>query len=102
MRTAGPTTGAAFARLEFLDRALDSAAARRSLFGRDDPTNPFVPRQRRQVLPGRLRRFRAEGLGQIRRGFVYGTGFAVALHRQSLPQQRIGRLSRSLSYPTQV
>jgi hypothetical protein len=94
MRTAGPTTGAAFTRLEILDRALDSVAACSSLFGRDDPTNPFVPRQRRQILPGRQRRrFRGEGLGEIRRGFVYRSGFSLALHRQSLPQQQIGGLS---------
>ena len=81
MRTAGPTTGAAIARLEFLDRALDSAAARRCLLGRDDPANPFVPCQWRQILPGRpRRRFRAESLAQVRRGFVHGTRFVVVLH----------------------
>ena len=70
MRTAGPTTGAAFTHPEFLDRALDSSAACRSLLGRDDPTNPFVARQRRQILPGCLcRRFRADGLAQVRRAF---------------------------------
>ena len=85
MRTAGPTTGAALAHLEFLDRALDSVAARRSLLGRDDPANPFVPCQRRQSLPGRSRRrFRAEGLAQVRRGFVHGTGFVVVLHLTSV------------------
>ena len=77
MWTARPTTGAAFARLEFLDRALDSAAACRSLFGRDDPTNPFVPPQRRQILPSRFGgRFRAERHVQVRRGFMHGTGLA--------------------------
>jgi hypothetical protein len=73
MRTARPATGAAFARLKFLDRALDSAATRCFLFGRDDPTSPFVPRQRRQILPSRPRyRVRAERLAQIRWGFVQG------------------------------
>jgi hypothetical protein len=86
MRTAGPTTGAAFARLELLDRALDSSAARCPLFGRYDPTNPFVSRQRRQILPGRLRLdSRVEGLAKVRRDFVHGTGFAIALHHHSLP-----------------
>jgi hypothetical protein len=81
MRTTGPTTGAAFASLEILDRALDSAAARRSLFGRDDPTNPFVPRQRRQILPSRLRRrLRAKSLAQVRRSFVQGTRVSLVLH----------------------
>jgi hypothetical protein len=85
MRTAGPTTGAAFARPEFLDRALDSSAARRSLPGRDDPTNPFVACQRRQILPGRLcRRFRADGFAQVRGRFVHGTGFVVVLHLTSV------------------
>ena len=42
VRTARPTTRTAFAGLKILDRALDSAAARCFLFGRDDPTNPFV------------------------------------------------------------
>ena len=84
MRTARPTTGAAFARLKILDRALDSAAARCLLFRRDDPTNPFVPRQRGQILPSRLRlRFRPERHAQVRRSFVYGTGFAcfTLVHR---------------------
>jgi len=85
--TAGPTAGAAFACLEVFDRALDSVAARRLLFRRDDPTNPFVPRQRCQILPGRLcRRFRAEGLAQIRRGFVHRTGSAFVLRHCFLPQ----------------
>jgi len=76
MRAARPTTGAAFTRLKVFDRALDSAAARCFLFGREDPTNPFVPRQRRQTPPSRLRRFRAERHAQVRRGFVHGTELA--------------------------
>lgn len=81
MRATGPATGAAFASLEILDRALDPAAARRSLFGRDHPTNPFVPRQRRQMLPSRLRRgFRAKSLAQVRRSFVQRTGVSLVLH----------------------
>jgi hypothetical protein len=84
MRTARPTTRTTFARLKFLDRALDSAAARCFLFGRDDPTNPFVPRQRRQILPSRLRlRFRVERHVQVCRSFVHGTGLArlALVHR---------------------
>jgi hypothetical protein len=82
MRTSRPTTGAAFARLEVLDRPMDSAASRCFLFGRDDPTDPFVPRQRRQTSPGRLRlRFRADRHAQVCRGVVHGTGLAgVALY----------------------
>jgi hypothetical protein len=93
MRTAGPTTGAAFARMEFLDRALDPADARRSLFGRNDPTNPFVPSQSRQIFPGgQRRRFRAKGGTQVRRGFVRGTWFAMALHCHSLQRVKITTL----------
>jgi hypothetical protein len=77
MRTARPTTGSAFARLKFLHRALNSVIARCFLLGRDDPTNPFVPRQRRQILPCRLRGpFRAQRHAQVHRGFVHGTGLA--------------------------
>jgi hypothetical protein len=69
MWTARPATGSAFARLKFLDRALDSAATRCFLFSRDDPTGPFVPRQWRQILPSRARhRVRAERHAQVRRG----------------------------------
>jgi hypothetical protein len=84
MRTARPTTGTAFARLKILDRALDSAAARRILFGRGDPTNPFFPRQRRKVLPNRQRLgFRAERHAQVRRSFMHRTrlGRFVLGHR---------------------
>ena len=84
VRTARPTTRTAFAGLKILDRALDSAAARCFLFGRDDPTNPFVPCQRRQILPSRLRlRFRAERQAQVRRSFVHRTGLAcfALIHR---------------------
>jgi hypothetical protein len=88
MRTARPTTGTAFACLKILDRALDSATACYFLFGRDDPTYPFVPRQRGKVLPGRQRLgFRAERRAQVRRSFVYRTGpgcFAV-VHREARP-----------------
>lgn len=81
MRTAGPTTRAAFPRLEILDCALDSAVARRFLFGRDDPTNPFVSRQRRQIPPSRPRRgSRAEGRAHIFRYFVHGSGFSLVLY----------------------
>jgi len=83
MRTAWPTTRAAFTRLKVFDGALDSAAARCFLFGRDDPTNPFVPRERRQILPSRLRRFRAERHAQVHRSFVHGpelVRFALVHH----------------------
>jgi hypothetical protein len=77
MWTARPTTGSAFTRLKVLDRALNSAVARYFLLGRNNPTDPFVPRQRRQILPCRLRgRFRAQCHVQVRRGFVHGTGLA--------------------------
>jgi hypothetical protein len=92
MRTARPATGAAFARLKFFDRALDSAATRYFLFGRDDPTSPFVPRQRRQILPSRPRhRVRAERLAQVRGGFVQGPGIA----RFALVHQLIVTVSRT-------
>jgi hypothetical protein len=75
MRTARPTTGPPFTRLKFLDRALNSVVAGCFLLGRDDPTDPFVPRQRRQILPCRPRgRLRAQRHAQVRRGFVDGTG----------------------------
>jgi len=77
MRAARPTTGSAFTRLKFLDRALNSAAARCFLLGRDNPTNPLVPRQRRQILPCRLRSpFRAQRRAQVRRSHVHGSGLA--------------------------
>jgi len=81
MGTTGPTTGTSFTSLEILDRALDSATAGRSLFGRDNPTNPFVPRERRQILPSRLRRrFRAKGLAQVSRSLVQRTCGSRVLH----------------------
>src|SRR3984885_16021248 len=76
MRAARPTTGSAFTRLKFLDRALNSAVARCFLLGRDNPTNPLVPRQRRQILPCRRGRFRAQRHAQVRRSRVHGTGLA--------------------------
>jgi len=91
MRAAGPTTRAAFPRLELLDHPLEPAGARRFLFGRDDPTNPFVSRQRRQILPSRLRRGpRAQGHAHISRDFVQGS---------ALSAQRIGlTLEESFSH----
>ena len=103
MRAARPATRAAFPHLELLDQALDSAAARRSLFGRDDPTNPFVSRQRRQIFPSRPRlRFRAERHAQVRRSFVNGTGltrFALA-HRLivTLPGTSLNEQSGSTAF----
>jgi hypothetical protein len=77
MRTTGPTTGAAFACLEFFNRALNPSAARRGLLGRDDPTNPFVPRQRRQVFPSRLRPgLQRESFTKICRSLMHRTWFA--------------------------
>ena len=84
MGAARPTTGPAFTRLKFLDRALDSAAARRFLLGRNDPTNPFISSERCQILPGSLRlRFRSKRNAQVHRRFVRGTGLAgfALVHR---------------------
>ena len=97
VRTARPTTRTAFARLKFLDRALDSAAARCFLFGRDDPTNPFVPRERRQILPSRPRLcFRADRYAQVVRSFVHGTGLACSalVHRFNI----LAGLAHALGY----
>src|SRR5215467_4467158 len=86
MRTSRPATGTAFALFEFLDRALDSAVARWSLSGRDDPTDPFIPRQRRQVAPGRLRGcVRCEGFAEVRRSRVQGAGLTLVTHHHGLP-----------------
>jgi hypothetical protein len=80
MRTTWPTTRAAFPRRKILDCALDSAIARRFLLGRGDPANPFVSRQRRQILPSRPRHgSRAEGRAHISRDFVHGSGFSLVL-----------------------
>ena len=88
MWTAGPATGAAFALLEVLDSALNAAAARRLSFGRNNPTDPFVLRQRRQILPRSLRRcLRADGLAQVRRQFVHRAGSAIVLDHNVLPEQ---------------
>ena len=92
MRTARPATGTAFTCFKFLDRALDSAAARCSLFSRDDPTNPFVPRQRRQILPGRSRcRIRTEDFAEVRRGLVQGCRLALVIHRRTPGDCRLPR-----------
>lgn len=85
MRTAGPATWASLARCELLHRTLNPAAARRCLFGRENPTNPFVLCQGRQILPGNLRRrFRTESLAQIRRRLMYRTRPARNFHGISL------------------
>jgi hypothetical protein len=100
VRATRPTTRAAFPRLELLDRALDSAATRRSLFGRDDPTNPFVSRQGCQMLPGRLRcRFRADSLAQIGWDFVHGSGFGLVLYHHALPLSRTAAPERRSGSP---
>ena len=75
--------GATFSGPKFLDRTLDSAAARCVLLGRYYPADPFVPRQRRQILPSRLRRrSQSERRPQVRRSLVNGTGFTRCAYVQ--------------------
>lgn len=99
MRTARPTTGTPFAGLKVLNRAFDSAAARCFLFGRDNPTDPFVPRQRRQIFPGRLRRrFQAQRNTQVRRSLVDRTGLAHCGLVQHVPRCDECVVSRLVSW----
>ena len=67
MRTARPTTGSPFSFSEAGTAPFDPASSCFCLFGRLDPANPFIARQRRNVLP-RLQRFYVGGqcLFQVR------------------------------------
>jgi hypothetical protein len=56
MRTARPTTGSPLSLSEAGTAPFDPASSCLCLFGRLDPANPFIARQRRNVLP-RLQRF---------------------------------------------
>ena len=81
MRTAWPATRTALSRVEFLNRPLDSPAARGSLFCRGNPTNPLIACQRRQIPPRRLRcSIRTEGLAEVRRSLMQWTGLAFVIH----------------------
>jgi hypothetical protein len=51
MRTAGPTTGSALSVFEAGTAPFDSASSRFCFFGRLDPADPFIARERRNVLP---------------------------------------------------
>src|SRR5579863_3800876 len=64
MRTAGPATRPALALREIFNGSLDVSSTRFQLFRRSHPADPFVARQRRDVLPGgeRLRRCEEGGL----------------------------------------
>src|SRR5688572_27165557 len=59
MRTAGPTTGPALTVFEAGTAPFDAAGSSFCFFGRLDPADPLVARERRNVLP-RLQRFRVE------------------------------------------
>jgi hypothetical protein len=67
MRTARPTTGPPLFFSEAGTAPIDPASPCFSLFGRLDPTDPFIARERRNVLP-RLQRFCVGGqcLSQVR------------------------------------
>ena len=71
MRTARPTTGSSLSVSEAGTAPFDPVSPCFRLFGRLDPANPFIARQRRNVLP-RLQRFCVGGkcLFQVRRQVV--------------------------------
>ena len=97
MWTARPAARPALSGRELFERSADSAAARRFLFRRDNPTNPFVPGQRRQALPGSpRRRGRADSLRQVRRNPVYGTGFALVLRHTGTLTRAMQRGNRAV------
>jgi len=67
MRTAGPAAGAPLPVLEVLAAPGDPARSGLRLLGRRDPADPFVARERRDVLPCRQRLgVGYEGLFQVR------------------------------------
>jgi hypothetical protein len=51
MRATCPTAGAAHSASQFRDRFLYSDNPRLSFLGRDNPTDPFVARERCNILP---------------------------------------------------
>ena len=53
MRTACPATGAAHAAFELRECLFDTYTPRFRLFAGDDPANPLVARERRNILPYR-------------------------------------------------
>jgi hypothetical protein len=55
MRTARPTTGSPLSVLEVGTAPLDPVSPCFCFFGRRDPADPFIPRERRNVLPRRQR-----------------------------------------------
>ena len=67
MRTARPTTGPSLSVFEVGTAPCDPAGSRVCFFGRLDPADPLIARERRNVLP-RLQRFRVGGqsLFQVR------------------------------------
>lgn len=78
-----------FAGLKVLDCTSDSAVAPCFLFCRDFPTNPFIARERRQILPCCLgRSFRAERHAQVNWCFVQMPRFVrfALVHHFTVPE----------------
>ena len=53
MHTAGPTTGAAHAALEFRKCLFDADTPRLRFFAGDDPAYPLIACERRNIVPYR-------------------------------------------------
>ena len=72
MNAAGPTAGPAHSAFELRESFSDTDTPRLGFFAGDDPADPLVPRERRNVFPQRSYfRGRNNGLSQILRHLVY-------------------------------
>lgn len=86
MRTAGPATGPPHTFPHFVETDSDTLVSRFRFCAGNHPTNPFVPRQRGDVLPQGQHFFVGQNsLFEIRRHFVDGSaGDLVVFHGFSL------------------
>src|SRR3989344_340451 len=75
MNTTDPTARPAHSAFQLRECLLDSYSPRLRFLARDNPANPFVARERRNIFPhSECFRRRGKGLPQILRQFVYCSG----------------------------
>ena len=95
MRTADPTAGPAHAARELRERFLNPDASCLRFFPRYDPTNPFVPCERRNILPHFFRpSVGNKSLPQVRWHCMWHTVFILSdfkEHFLSVARPRAGK-----------
>ena len=96
MNTTRPAAGAAHPAFELRESLLDANSPRFRFFAGDDPANPFIAREWRNIFPYRFRRRRLnQGLLPIIRHRMYcATGKLILGHMMILsnPQGQNGIL----------